>query len=95
MLLRCKNMGVPHLLLRLLLSSTLVRLTKDVYEIQILRKTLETAKLHMNDLFGDLVENLEPFLYRLHGSSLGNNIAAIIDPSIETVKDHIVSKGNA
>ncbi|KAF8112993.1 hypothetical protein N665_0058s0090 [Sinapis alba] len=77
-------------------DDTLVRLAKDVYGNRVLRKTLEIAKLHRNDLFGDLVEKLEPFLDRLRGSSsLGNNIAAIIDPEIETLKDRIVSEGNA
>ena len=76
-------------------KDTLVRLAKDEYGNGVLRKTLEIAKLHRNDLFGDLVEKLKPFLDRLRGSSLGNNIAAIIDPAIETVKDQIVSEGNA
>lgn len=48
-------------------EDTLVRLVKDVYGNKVLRKTLEIAKVHRVDLFGDLVEKLEPFLDRLRG----------------------------
>lgn len=76
-------------------EDTLVRLAKEEYGNRVLRKTLEIAKIHRNDLFDHLVEKLEPFLDRLRGWSLRNNITAIIDPEIDTVKDRIVSEENA
>lgn len=74
-------------------EDTLVRLANDEYGNNILKKTLELAKEHRDDFFGDLVDKLNPLLDSLRGS-LGENIVAIIDSETETVKDRIVSQGN-
>ncbi|CAH2039255.1 unnamed protein product [Thlaspi arvense] len=76
-------------------QATLVRLANDEHGNKVLKKAMEVAKEHRVDFFGDIAEKFKPFLDNLRGS-LGENIAAIIDSEeTETVKDRIVSQGNA
>lgn len=85
-------------------EDTLVRLAKDEYGNEVLKKTCEVAKEIWFDLLGDLVDKLKPLLDRLRGSH-GENIAAIVDSysysdtdsdletetKTESLKDRIVS----
>ncbi|XP_006394060.2 putative pumilio homolog 22 [Eutrema salsugineum] len=69
-------------------EDTLVRLANDEYGNGVLAKTLQVAKKLRDDLFGDLVGKLRPFLDTLRGSR-GENIAQAINVLEERGKSRL------
>ncbi|CAA7034812.1 unnamed protein product [Microthlaspi erraticum] len=64
-------------------EDTLVRLAKDGYGNGVLKKTLQVAKEHMDNLFDDLVDKLKPLLDSLRGSRADNIVALISGQSLD------------